>query len=162
KFALVDAQFSGDSRELVTLREDGLVEGWSLRSRRLDWRGRDARRIALAPRGNLAAIVKFNGRRELRAAHLARIVTGLGCPALARAPVRRGMSPSPPTARAWRPRAPMAECGFGAYAKYSRRTCSCTSRSLCGAPHSPLPVTGSPPRALTAQSCSLRCLPADG
>jgi WD40 repeat protein len=63
---LFDARFTGDGRGLVTLGFRGVVEERDLASGRVGWRMVGARRLSVARRSGVAAIVRWDGRVEVR------------------------------------------------------------------------------------------------
>jgi WD40 repeat protein len=80
---LVDAQFTGDGRGIMTVSLTGLLQAWALPSGQPRWSLGGVRRVTVAPRSNLAAIVKWNGQTELRDTRDGRLVGRLGGPKFA-------------------------------------------------------------------------------
>ena len=75
---LTEAEFTGDGRAILTLGLYGRLEAWALPSGRPSWTVDGVRRLSVAPRTNLAALVMWNGRTELRASRSGRRLGGLG------------------------------------------------------------------------------------
>jgi WD40 repeat protein len=80
---LVDAQFTADGRAILTVGLTGVLQAWALPSGQRGWSVPGVRRVTVAPRTNLAAIVKWNGQTELRDTRDGRLVGRLGGPKFA-------------------------------------------------------------------------------
>ncbi len=75
---LDDAVFGSDSRELITERDDGLVEEWDMPSGYSRWSTRGISAITIAPRGRLAATTTFDGHLKVRDVRTGQVLGRLG------------------------------------------------------------------------------------